>query len=300
MTNLCLSKPLPFEQDKRPPLSSGAGDTPAASHTTHDRDEFASQTVLFYDGCTSVYDHLYPDHLMYSNRLFASLVPLFQTHGVRTVLDAGCGVGHDMSLLLRLGYEVDGLDISPAMISATRRQLLARGFSNVSLQVGDVRKLRSTLPSKKYDLVLFRGNALSNIQPCELPDVVEQLLVATRAGGLLCLDYRNGWHLFQERRRFEFRGVGYDDLAKQLFVSFYRVTHARDIDSPYRVVATIIRSGLAKPVSIQCLKIYSHYVRPERVLDTVRGVGGEVLPTPHVQFKGLPCLETVIAFNRRS
>ena len=47
--------------------------------------------------------------------------------GVRSILDVGCGTGHNAEVLLAAGYEVDCVSPSPYLSSVTRSKLLDRG-----------------------------------------------------------------------------------------------------------------------------------------------------------------------------
>ena len=141
--------------------------SPSPHPDYHDTTEFYTRTCTFYQKCSSLYDCLYPDHLAYSERLFADLLPFLDRYSVRKVLDASCGIGHDMASLLQHGLAVDGVDISEAMLHEARKRLSAKGFHAFSLSPGDARFLHALFPPDAYDMVLFRGNTLSNITPPE-------------------------------------------------------------------------------------------------------------------------------------
>lgn len=57
------------------------------------------------------------------------------------ILDAGCGSGVHMSLLLQKCRQVVGIDISPSMIRSAQEHLRQSGLVNWKIQVGDVRKI---------------------------------------------------------------------------------------------------------------------------------------------------------------
>lgn len=259
--------------------------------------EYYSQTVAFYDKCAELYDYLYPDHLVYSRLLFKSLHPIFKQHGVQRILDASCGIGYDMSCLLSEGFDVDGVDVSDAMLRRASSRLSKKGFSAVSLKKADVRSLTTIIPSESYDMVLFRGNTFSNIKPVELPNVVEQLRCVVRPGGLLCLDYRNGQDLIANKRNTEFRGIGYNSDDRAFFISYYRLGHSDTIRSPYRVRAVVIRANYRFPVRVDRLEIQSHYVDPSLIDAALRGSGIVQLESPRLNTRGLPHIENVIAIR---
>ena len=68
--------------------------------------------------------------------------------GVRSILDVGCGTGHNAEVLLAAGYEVDCVSPSPYLSSVTRSKLLDRGTL--------FECIFEDLPAgKKYDCLLF-------------------------------------------------------------------------------------------------------------------------------------------------
>jgi SAM-dependent methyltransferase/GNAT superfamily N-acetyltransferase len=69
------------------------------------------------------------------------------------VADLGCGTGTLSLLLAQEGYDVTGLDFSPAMISRARAKVRAAGVA-VDLVVGDAN--RPALPAAAFDVVLVR------------------------------------------------------------------------------------------------------------------------------------------------
>lgn len=114
-----------------------------------------------------------------------------------------------------------------------------------------------------------------------------------RPDGLICIDYRDGTELLREKRHFEFRGAGYDKASRKLFVSYYRVRHARTVDLPYHVRAVVLRLGFG--IRFEHIDIHSHYVVPEQIVTTVRDSGCEILSIPVLLGRGLPCLKTLLA-----
>ena len=58
-----------------------------------------------------------------------AIVQRFKSHGVRRVLDHGCGSGRHTVYLAQHGFEVFGLDIAPTGLSATIQKLAAEGLT---------------------------------------------------------------------------------------------------------------------------------------------------------------------------
>jgi SAM-dependent methyltransferase len=257
-------------------------------------ESYYAQTLDFYQRLAVLYDFLYPDHLRFSDQLFDLLFPVLQETGTRLVLDASCGVGHDMSSLLNRGFQVDGLDISQSMLEEASRRLRQAGHRDFGLSLGDVRSLGSSVLESRYDLVIFRGNTLSNIHPRDLSGAVNQLLAVVRPGGLLLLDYRDGQQQIQEHRAFELRGWGIGEDRRTAFLSYYRLRHSTDLYQPYEVHATVHRVGLNFGYSVERLNIQSHYVVTTDLLSVVQQAPVRRMPLPAVSRRGLPYLETML------
>jgi SAM-dependent methyltransferase len=67
------------------------------------------------------------------------------------VADIPCGTGRLAEVALEMGYEVCGIDISPAMLEMARRRL-ARFGARFTARVADIRALQST--GQSFDAVL--------------------------------------------------------------------------------------------------------------------------------------------------
>ena len=105
------------------------------------------------------------------------LVPLREA-GVRTILELGCGTGHDAARLAGEGYSVTAIDISAEAIGQAR----ARYGSVASFMVADMTQ-RLPFPDRDFDAVM------SNVAMHMFPDAVTRALFAevgrvVRPGGL--------------------------------------------------------------------------------------------------------------------
>src|SRR3989442_3064642 len=67
------------------------------------------------------------------------------------ILLVGCGTGRDLIALLKLGYRVDGLDISARAIELARRMLEPRRLS-AELHIGSI---EDVMPPGSFDAVIF-------------------------------------------------------------------------------------------------------------------------------------------------
>ena len=101
-----------------------------------------------------------------------------QEAGVRTVLELGCGTGHDAARLAGEGYAVTAIDVSAEAIG----QAQARFGSTVRFTVADITR-RLPFPDGGFDAVM------SNVALHMFPDGVTRAVFAevgrvVRAGGL--------------------------------------------------------------------------------------------------------------------
>lgn len=105
-------------------------------------------------------------NLLYKDKDYAGeahyIHDLIQKHcpGAKTILNLGCGTGNHDFELLKLGYEVTGVDMSAMMLAAAnaRCELSATSNSLLSFVHGDVRTVRL---ERKFDAVISLFHVMS-------------------------------------------------------------------------------------------------------------------------------------------
>jgi cyclopropane fatty-acyl-phospholipid synthase-like methyltransferase len=111
------------------------------------------------------------------------LVKVFRAHGVRTVLEAGCGSGRDALHYAREGFEVTGTEISENALRWARERARAEGLRVTWLR-DDLAE--TTLPADSFDatvaihLIHLHTKAVRRT-------LVNQLWRLTRDGGLIAM-----------------------------------------------------------------------------------------------------------------
>lgn len=148
--------------------------------------------------------------LDWAGRWTDPFVPILKAEGVRSVIEIGCGTGHDAHRLAHAGFEVIALDFSSRAIAQAR----ARYGNDVEFVVADVTK---GLP---YEDQTFDA-AMANVSLHMFPDrvtrsIFEDIRRILRIGGLLAfhvnsLDDRP----LRERRRPVARELEHDYVLEQ-------------------------------------------------------------------------------------
>ncbi len=113
--------------------------------------------------------------------LFADLV---HAAGAGPVADVGCGPGHVTAYLQRLGVDVFGIDLSPAMIEIARRE-----HADLRFEVGSMTDLRLADASVAGLLAFW---SLIHIPDDEIPAVLGHFRRVVRPGGPLLLGFHVG------------------------------------------------------------------------------------------------------------
>ncbi|HXA96719.1 MAG TPA: methyltransferase domain-containing protein [Candidatus Dormibacteraeota bacterium] len=105
------------------------------------------------------------------------------------LLDAGCGTGHYALELARLGFDVTGLDRSPALLE--QAEVRARGADSgakLRIEQGDILQLPA---HPRYDAIVCRGVLNDFVDDGDRAAVFGTFARTLRAGGVLLLDVRD-------------------------------------------------------------------------------------------------------------
>jgi S-adenosylmethionine-dependent methyltransferase len=127
-------------------------------------------------------------------------------HATGRVLDAGGGNGLDSVPLAELGFEVDLVDSSPAMLAEAGRSAAAAGVADrVHLRHAGLDDAAAILAGQAFDVVLCH-NVMQYLP--DVPGVLAQLAGALKSGGVLSLVSLNRYSIPYKTAFFE------GDLAK--------------------------------------------------------------------------------------
>ena len=101
------------------------------------------------------------------------------------VLDLGCGTGRHMEELALLGFQVVGVDASPAMLRRARHRL-GPAASLLSLEDFDASALEFDAAYSLFDVLSYQQSTL------EIETFMHRLTSHVRSGGVVAVDC---WHL---------------------------------------------------------------------------------------------------------
>jgi SAM-dependent methyltransferase len=131
----------------------------------------------------------------------------------RTLLDVACGTGAHLAELSR-SYEVEGVDVSPAMLAVASRRL-----PGIMLHSADMRTLDL---GRSFDAVICLFSSIGYVtDPSEMRSTVARLAAHVAPGGVLILD---GWIRPDEWRE-SFRPE--PDIARDAETLVVRLAHSR-------------------------------------------------------------------------
>jgi glycine/sarcosine N-methyltransferase len=144
-----------------------------------------------FDNFADVYEAMidWPKRLAHEGPFYRRL---FERAGVRRVIDVACGTGHHAAMFHSWGLQVEGADLSPAMIDRARGsfgqsqnlQWTVRGFD------------QPITTAEPFDAAVCVGNSLALA-----PDVatveraIHQMLAAVRDRGAIVVQVLNLWRL---------------------------------------------------------------------------------------------------------
>lgn len=158
------------------------------------------------------------------------LVPRILPSGTGRVLDAGCGPGRHALELARLGFDVCGVDVSPAFVELAAAAAVAAGL-DVDFRVGDLRDLDEAGSFDAVVCLCQGGFGLVGADPAGDLAILANLAAALRPGGRLALTAFNAF--------FAASGL-WDDPRHSFDVAtgqFHEVAELRDPDGKVREVA---------------------------------------------------------------
>lgn len=160
----------------------------------NDKDEVRK----FYDFVSSSYGDRYDESkILKAERYSANyyrhqmLIDILKDVNAKKVLEVGCGEGTPLIHLHNLGYELDGFDFSPNMVSIAKERAKLSGLDSNRIFVADIEdieSLRTTRYFGEYDAV-FAFGVLPHVESVTLS--LQNMNALLKPGGRLIFEYRN-------------------------------------------------------------------------------------------------------------
>jgi len=138
-----------------------------------------------YAKLAKIYDRVM-NHVKYDKwaDYILSIFRHFGVHG-KSILEIACGTGNLSVFLLKHGYDITGMDLSPAML-----KIAADKFKENGIPQKLVAANMTSIPlKKKFDAVLCLYDSLNYIRdPADFKKAIEETSTVTKGGGLFIFD----------------------------------------------------------------------------------------------------------------
>lgn len=154
---------------------------------------------------------------------------LFRQHKSRSVIDIGCGTANHAIRLSKLGYEVTGIDISPAMIKIAKEK---DKKAKIRLIQGDMKKLEKAIPKgQKFDAAVCLGQTFYHlITNRDVQAFLSNLHKVMEKNGLFIFNARNATKIREDHLDRLLLDHMITEENLQLLLLFYNTRHPRNKD----------------------------------------------------------------------
>jgi len=150
-----------------------------------------------FDAYAAYYDLLYRDKDYAGEATFVRDLLCLQGVESGDILELGCGTGKHALNLVQMGYRMQGVDVSPAMVAAARSHLPVALSKQITFEEGDVRSVRL---EKKFGAVISLFHVAS--YQTSNDDIAAMFQTAAQhlnAGGVFLFDCWYGPAVLTER-----------------------------------------------------------------------------------------------------
>lgn len=175
-----------------------------------------NEPEAFYDSFADDYYLTYRDWDSELEREGLNLRRYFRDYGVRTVLDASCGIGTQTIALARMGYAVVAADPSAALLARARQYAAEHGvLDKITFVNTDFQNLHNHLGGP-FDALITKGNSIPHLlRDDQLEETFLIFNELLRPGGLLLVGMCDFESLLEDRPRF-WPGRIHDEPGEQI------------------------------------------------------------------------------------
>lgn len=101
----------------------------------------------------------------------SALTGVLEQHGVRSLLDVGCGFGIYFDIYHKLGLKVKGIDFSEKRVADAVKTVKQRSFGNIEVSRGD---FLSEPLGEPYDCILL-SYVLQHLEPSRVEELLHKI-----------------------------------------------------------------------------------------------------------------------------
>ncbi|PKM63239.1 MAG: hypothetical protein CVU97_01050 [Firmicutes bacterium HGW-Firmicutes-21] len=160
-----------------------------------------NQPEPFYDTIADKYHWFFSSWENATNNDMGLICPVFEKHGVKTVLDCSCGSGLQAIGLAKRGYKVEASDISGVMIDEATR-LAEKEKVDIKFRQADFRELGKYYKGE-YDAVISWGNSIPHLMSdTDIEKALTEIYALTKKGGIAMFSMRNYDLMIKDKKRF--------------------------------------------------------------------------------------------------
>ena len=199
---------------------------------------------MVFDAYARYYDLVYRDKNYGDEAEYVASHIRGRAPRAKRILELGCGTGAHAEHLARMGYEVDGVDLSDAMLRKAEQRsktLSTKVSSKLSFRQGDVRSVRL---GETYDVVISLFHVMSyQTTNSDLEATLETAALHLAPGGLFLYDFWYGPAVLAQKPETRVKRLSDDDVCVTRIAEPVLYANDNCVDVNYTVLVERKASG---------------------------------------------------------